>query len=197
MLAAPEIVSRGFVYMRDSEELIAETKALLVKETRKFEGADRSDYANIKSNIRASLKSFLKSKTKRTPMIMRSSLKYRRERNMVYDTAHKLAEELKASEEYVTYAAAREQAMENATTRALIDEYNKLPDSRTGGADFRRPRKRIGQEAPEDRRTAAVRSDRVRLPDGGVPPQARAGGRIQNPRRRGRRRSRRAGGLSS
>jgi ribonuclease J len=70
MLAAPEIVSRGFVYMRDSEELIAETKALLVKETRKFEGADRSDYANIKSNIRASLKSFLKSKTKRTPMIM-------------------------------------------------------------------------------------------------------------------------------
>jgi cell fate (sporulation/competence/biofilm development) regulator YlbF (YheA/YmcA/DUF963 family) len=45
---------------------------------------------------------------------------------MVYDTAHKLAEELKASEEYTTYAAAREQAMENATTRALIDEYNKL-----------------------------------------------------------------------
>ncbi|HQQ40354.1 MAG TPA: YlbF family regulator [Clostridia bacterium] len=45
---------------------------------------------------------------------------------MVYDTAHKLAEELKVSEEYVTYAAAREQAMENATTRALIDEYNKL-----------------------------------------------------------------------
>ncbi|MPM50657.1 Ribonuclease J2 [bioreactor metagenome] len=70
MLAAPEIISRGFVYMRDSEELIAETKALLVKETRKFEGTDRSDYANIKSNIRASLKSFLKSKTKRTPMIM-------------------------------------------------------------------------------------------------------------------------------
>ncbi|MEN6419384.1 MAG: ribonuclease J [Clostridiaceae bacterium] len=70
MLAAPEIVSRGFVYMRDSEELIAETKALLAKEARKFEGADRSDFANIKSNIRSSLKSFLKNKTKRTPMIM-------------------------------------------------------------------------------------------------------------------------------
>ena len=70
MLASPEIVSRGFVYMRDSEELIADTKALLVKETRKFEGADRSDYANIKSGVRSSLKSFLRSRTKRTPMIV-------------------------------------------------------------------------------------------------------------------------------
>jgi len=70
MLAAPEIISRGFVYMRDSEELIAETRAFLIKETRKFEGAERGDYAAIKSNIKNALKSFLKSKTKRTPMIM-------------------------------------------------------------------------------------------------------------------------------
>jgi ribonuclease J len=70
MLAAPEIVSRGFVYMRDSEELIADTKALLVKETRKFEGADRSDYASIKAGVKNALKAFLKSRTKRTPMIM-------------------------------------------------------------------------------------------------------------------------------
>ncbi len=59
MLAAPEIISRGFVYMRDSEDLIADTKALLVKETRKFEGADRSDYAGIKAGVKNSLKSFL------------------------------------------------------------------------------------------------------------------------------------------
>ncbi len=70
MLAAPEIVSRGFIYMRDSEELIAETKAFLVKETRKFEGADKGDFPNIKNGIRSSLKSFFKSKTKRTPMIV-------------------------------------------------------------------------------------------------------------------------------
>ncbi len=70
ILAAPEIVSRGFVYMRDSEELIAETRAFLIKESRKFEGSERGDYAAIKSSIRTALKSFLKSKTKRTPMIM-------------------------------------------------------------------------------------------------------------------------------
>ncbi len=70
MLSAPEIISRGFVYMRDSEELIADTKAMLVKETRKFEGADRSDYSNIKAGIKNSLKTYLKSRTKRTPMIL-------------------------------------------------------------------------------------------------------------------------------
>ena len=70
MLASPEIISRGFVYMRDSEELIADIKVLLIKETRKFDGADRSDYSNIKAGIKNSLKTFLKNRTKRTPMIM-------------------------------------------------------------------------------------------------------------------------------
>jgi ribonuclease J len=70
LVAAPEIVSRGFVYMRDSEELIADTKLMLAKEARKFEGADRSDYSNIKNGIKSALKTHLKNRTKRTPMIL-------------------------------------------------------------------------------------------------------------------------------
>ncbi len=70
LVASPEIISRGFVYMRDSEELIADTKLMLAKEARKFEGADRSDYSNIKNGIKSSLKTYLKSRTKRTPMIL-------------------------------------------------------------------------------------------------------------------------------
>ncbi len=70
LMASPELISRGFVYMRDSEELIAETVKLLAQEAKKFEGADKSDYAGIKNGIRTSLKSFLKNKTKRTPMII-------------------------------------------------------------------------------------------------------------------------------
>ena len=70
LVAAPEIISRGFVYMRDSEELIAETKLMLAKEARKFEGADRSDYSNIKNGIKSALKTYLKNRTKRTPMIL-------------------------------------------------------------------------------------------------------------------------------
>lgn len=61
---------KWFVYMRDSEGLIADIKTPLVKETRKFEGADRSDYANIKAGVKNVLKAFLKNRTKRTPMIM-------------------------------------------------------------------------------------------------------------------------------
>lgn len=45
---------------------------------------------------------------------------------MVYDTARKLAEELRASEEYRSYLRAREEAFQNDTTKALIAEYQKL-----------------------------------------------------------------------
>jgi cell fate (sporulation/competence/biofilm development) regulator YlbF (YheA/YmcA/DUF963 family) len=45
---------------------------------------------------------------------------------MVYDTAKLLAAELKNSVEYREYNAVKTRAVENNTTRALIDEYNKL-----------------------------------------------------------------------
>ena len=71
MLSQPEIVSRGFVYMRESETLINKCTALLTEEAKKFEKAkDKSEYAGIKNGIRSNLKSFLKNKTKRTPMIL-------------------------------------------------------------------------------------------------------------------------------
>ena len=45
---------------------------------------------------------------------------------MGYDTAKQLANELKNSEEYRAYTVVKARALENKTTRALIDEYNKL-----------------------------------------------------------------------
>jgi len=69
-LCEPQIISRGFIYMRESEELIAETVAMLKEEAARFEGAHRSEYSNIKNSIRSKLKSHLKSKTKRTPMLL-------------------------------------------------------------------------------------------------------------------------------
>jgi cell fate (sporulation/competence/biofilm development) regulator YlbF (YheA/YmcA/DUF963 family) len=45
---------------------------------------------------------------------------------MVYDTAKLLAGELQNSMEYREYTGAKARAMENSTTRTLIDEYDKL-----------------------------------------------------------------------
>lgn len=45
---------------------------------------------------------------------------------MVYDTAKQLARELQESQEYRLYRDAKETAMENDSTRALLDEYHKL-----------------------------------------------------------------------
>ena len=45
---------------------------------------------------------------------------------MVYDTVKKLAEELKASDEYAAFCSARDRAMENETTKTLIQEYHRL-----------------------------------------------------------------------
>ncbi len=70
LLAPPEIVSRGFVYMRESEVLINDAITRLTEEAKKFESADKSAYAGVKNGIRTALRSFFKSRTRRTPMVM-------------------------------------------------------------------------------------------------------------------------------
>lgn len=45
---------------------------------------------------------------------------------MVFDTARQLAHELKSSEEYAAFRAARERAEANDSTRALLHEYGRL-----------------------------------------------------------------------
>ncbi len=45
---------------------------------------------------------------------------------VVYDTAKRLADELRQSEEYTAYAKARERAEANESTRALLKQYERL-----------------------------------------------------------------------
>ncbi len=49
---------------------------------------------------------------------------------MVYDTAKRLAEELRSSDEYRAYTEAKARAMESSTTRALIEEYGSCRSAR-------------------------------------------------------------------
>lgn len=69
-MAPTEIISRGFVYMKDSEELIHQAVESIQSEVERFEKEDKSSYANIKNGIKTKLKAFFKSKTKRTPVIV-------------------------------------------------------------------------------------------------------------------------------
>ena len=69
--AGPDIISRGFVYMRENEDLIEEIRDLTKNtfEKWRYEYED-SDWSNIKTDIRDAVRSYVWSKTKRSPMIL-------------------------------------------------------------------------------------------------------------------------------
>lgn len=69
-LAGPDIVSRGFVYVRESEDLMGQAKAVLVKKVDQLEKKNISDWGKIKSELREALSEFVWKKTKRRPMII-------------------------------------------------------------------------------------------------------------------------------
>ncbi|MDD3401126.1 MAG: ribonuclease J [Eubacteriales bacterium] len=69
-VAAPEVISRGFIYMRENEDFISECIEKLQPEICKFEKADKSEYAQLKLNLKSKTKTLLYAKTKRTPMIL-------------------------------------------------------------------------------------------------------------------------------
>jgi ribonuclease J len=68
-LAGPDIVSRGFVYMRDAEELLESAREQVLTS---FLGMDHqgSDWSFVKDKIKATLSEFLYQKTHRRPMIL-------------------------------------------------------------------------------------------------------------------------------
>ena len=69
-LAGPDIVSRGFVYVRDSEELISEAHDRVAAVLARCEAGNIREWAVIKSQVRDTLSRYLYEKTKRRPMIL-------------------------------------------------------------------------------------------------------------------------------
>lgn len=68
--AGPDIVSRGFVYVRESEELLEEAKLKVKVALEKCAERHISEWAAIKSQVRDALGKFLYEKTRRRPMIL-------------------------------------------------------------------------------------------------------------------------------
>lgn len=70
VLAGPDIISRGFVYVRESEDLMDGAKNVIKDVLHECEEKNIKEWAYLKNNIKENLKEYLYTKTKRNPMIL-------------------------------------------------------------------------------------------------------------------------------
>ena len=70
LLAGPDIVSRGFVYVRESEELLEQCRTVVMNAFDACQEMHISDWSSIKNEIRDSLRAYLWKEMKRSPVIL-------------------------------------------------------------------------------------------------------------------------------
>jgi ribonuclease J len=70
VISGPDIITRGFVYVRDSEELIREIRKVVMKGVDKCLESNLTQWSEIKNTIRKDVDSFVYTKMKRKPMIL-------------------------------------------------------------------------------------------------------------------------------
>lgn len=70
MVSGPDIISRGFVYVRESTELMNEVRGTVSKSVANCKKNNVKEWSAIKSQIRDDLRNFIFKKTRRNPMIL-------------------------------------------------------------------------------------------------------------------------------
>ena len=71
LLSGPDIISRGFIYVREAEELMEEVRAVAFDSIMSIlERRERVDRIKLKRRVKDDLTKFLYSKTHRKPMIL-------------------------------------------------------------------------------------------------------------------------------
>ena len=70
VISGPDIITRGFVYVKESEELLEELRQVAVEALDTCQDRNIRDWSTIKSTIKGSLSNYLYKKTKRNPMIL-------------------------------------------------------------------------------------------------------------------------------
>ncbi len=70
VVAGPDIISRGFVYVRESENLMDDVKVVIKKQINQCVKNNITDWTTIKTTIRDSLREYIYKTTKRNPMIL-------------------------------------------------------------------------------------------------------------------------------
>ena len=70
LISGPDIVTRGFVYVKESDVLIDELKRVTIETLDSCENQHITDWATIKAKVKANLSGYLYKTTKRSPMIL-------------------------------------------------------------------------------------------------------------------------------
>ncbi len=71
IITSPDIISRGFIYMRENEDLVHKARAEVKRLFAKHQNGDKHpDYANIKQKLRDDIGQFLYEQTQRRPMVI-------------------------------------------------------------------------------------------------------------------------------
>jgi ribonuclease J len=70
LVSGPDIITRGFIYVKESEDMMRELKDITVKALEECAASKISDFATLKSAVKQELSNYLYKKTKRNPMIL-------------------------------------------------------------------------------------------------------------------------------
>lgn len=71
LVTSPDIISRGFIYMRESEDLVNDARSLVRKiVSEAYEGGKQADMSEVKERMRRDLSKFLYKRTEREPMVI-------------------------------------------------------------------------------------------------------------------------------
>lgn len=70
IVAGPDVISRGFVYVKESENLMDEVKRFIREEVQILENKGIRDWSTIKSTLKDHIRDYIFQKTKRNPMIL-------------------------------------------------------------------------------------------------------------------------------
>ena len=70
LIAGPDVVSRGFIFIKEAEEIMDQVKAISISVADKCRESGITDWSGIKSSIRDAVSQYLYKKTKRSPMIL-------------------------------------------------------------------------------------------------------------------------------
>ncbi|MEG2383383.1 MAG: ribonuclease J, partial [Oscillospiraceae bacterium] len=70
LVSGPDIITRGFVYVKESDELMVELRRVTLETLDSCARSNITDWATIKSKVKANLSGYLYKQTKRSPMIL-------------------------------------------------------------------------------------------------------------------------------